>query len=68
MQLFSKREGCPKCKALIPHIPDGLEVHYLDDVDGMAHASFYDIMSVPQLILGNGDRVMDVDKIIKEMT
>lgn len=48
---------CPKCpaaKALVTSSPNA-ELFSLDEVDGLAEAAFYGVMSTPSIIITNGD-------------
>jgi len=51
------RENCPKCpaaKAAIADMPD-VEYHNVDEVNGLAEAAFYGVLSTPSIVLTEND-------------
>lgn len=47
------KQNCPKCPAAKAAVDDiqNVELYNLDEVDGMAEAAFYGIMSTPSIIV-----------------
>lgn len=60
IKIFTK-EGCPKCppaKELAQELKDkgeNVEVYSLDDPDGLAEASMYDVMATPSIIVTDSE-------------
>jgi len=54
VKVFWKTD-CPKCPAVKAAVADSqkAELFNLDDVDGLAEAAFYGVMSTPSIIVTN---------------
>lgn len=60
IKLFVK-EDCPRCPAAKRALEgfDDVEVYQVDDIDGLAEASFYGILATPSVLVVNaqGDEI-----------
>lgn len=60
IKLFTKTD-CPKCplaKELCKELENDIEVEYwnVDERDGLAEGSFYEVMSTPTIVIVNDER------------
>jgi glutaredoxin len=58
IKLFVKRD-CPRCPAAKKAVEgvEGVEIYSVDEVDGLAEASFYGVLATPTvLVLDDTDR------------
>lgn len=58
IKFFVKRD-CPRCPAAKHALADfaGVEVYDLDDVDGLAEAAFFNVLSTPTVLVVDSDGV-----------
>lgn len=56
IKLFVKRD-CPRCPAAKHAVQDlsNVEVYDLDDVDGLAEAAFFGVLSTPTVLVMDAD-------------
>jgi glutaredoxin len=55
---FFYKNDCPKCpaaKELVQQLNCEVEMHSLDETDGLAEAAFYNVMSTPSIIISNAE-------------
>ena len=77
VKVFIRKTGCPKCHKVLKDskvLKDkGVEfqIYDIDTVDGLAEASYYGLMSTPEIVRVNkhgeeGSRHVDLEDIIKK--
>ena len=68
--LFLAREGCAECEKVRSYLKNqdlaglGMRVLHSDTVDGMAEAAFFNVRSVPQLVIVDEDNATEIGRHI----